>query len=193
MTQFAYRDATEADIPALIALVTSAYRGDASRVGWTTEADILDGQRIDAAMLHEDLQRPQSVILLAEETRDDTPPRLIACAHIAVEQGDDDGRDAAYFGMFSVRPELQGGGIGRMVLDEAERLARERFACTRMRMTVIDCRDELLAWYARRGYVRTGVTKPFPYDDPRYGIPKRAGLRFEVLDKALASPTEITA
>ena len=189
MTQFAYRDATEADIPALIALVTSAYRGDASRVGWTTEADILDGQRIDAAMLHEDLQRPQSVILLAEETRDDTPPRLIACAHIAVEHGDDDGsddgRDAAYFGMFSVRPELQGGGIGRMVLDEAERLARERFACTRMRMTVIDCRDELIAYYERRGYRRTGIKKPFPHGNPRYGLPKRDDLQFEVLEKPL--------
>lgn len=184
MTRFAFRDATEVDIPALIDLVTSAYRGDASRIGWTTEADILDGQRIDAAMLRDDLQRAQSVILLAEEAQDDAPSRLIACAQVAVERGED-GRDAAYFGMFSVRPELQGGGIGRMVLDEAERLARERFACTRMRMTVIDCRDELIAYYERRGYRRTGIKKPFPYGDARYGLPKRDDLQFEVLEKAL--------
>lgn len=187
MTQFAYRDATESDIPALIALVTSAYRGDASRAGWTTEADLLDGQRIDASMLHEDLQRAQSVILLAEEAQDDAAPRLVACAHVAVERGEDsdDSADAAYFGMFSVRPDLQGGGIGRMVLDEAERLARERFACTRMRMTVIDCRDELIAYYERRGYRRTGIKKPFPYGNPRYGLPKRDDLQFEVLEKPL--------
>lgn len=184
MTHLAFRDATDADIPALIALVTSAYRGEASRAGWTTEADILDGQRIDEAMLREDLQRTHSVILLAEEPRDDAAPRLIACAHVAVEPGDD-GDDAAYFGMFSVRPELQGGGIGRMVLDEAERLARERFACTRMRMTVIDCRDELIAYYERRGYRRTGIKKPFPYGNPRYGLPKRDDLQFEVLEKSL--------
>ena len=184
MTQFAFRDASESDIPALVALVTSAYRGEVSRQGWTTEAGILDGQRIDADMLREDLHRPRSVILLAEEALPEGEARLVACAHIAVEQ-DADGTRAAYFGMFSVRPELQGGGIGRMVLDEAERLARERFACTRMRMTVIDCRDELIAYYERRGYRRTGIKKPFPYGDPRYGLPRRDDLQFEVLEKPL--------
>lgn len=183
-----YRFATHADIPALIALVTSAYRGDASRQGWTTEAHLLDGQRIDADMLRADLDAPGSLILLAE----DEHRHAIGCARIATVPADD-GVPTAEFGMFSIRPDLQGGGLGRMLLAEAERIARDTLGCARMRMTVIDCRDELLAWYARRGYVRTGVTKPFPYDDPRYGIPKRAGLRFEVLDKALASPTEITA
>jgi GNAT superfamily N-acetyltransferase len=179
MTALAFRLATGDDIPALIALVTAAYRGDASRAGWTTEADLLDGQRIDATMLREDLERPRSLILIAEDT---TTDRLLACAHLEVE---DDAPDAAYFGMFSVDPTAQGGGIGKRVLVEAERLARETLACTRMRMTVIDCRDELIAYYERRGYVRTGVTLPFPYDDPRYGLPKRDDLRFEILEKAL--------
>ena len=183
-----YRFATHADIPALIALVTSAYRGDASRQGWTTEAHLLDGQRIDADMLRADLDAPGSLILLAE----DEHRHAIGCARIATMPVDD-GVPTAEFGMFSIRPDLQGGGLGRMLLAEAERIARDTLGCARMRMTVIDCRDELLAWYARRGYVCTGVTKPFPYDDPRYGIPKRDSLRFEVLDKALASPTEITA
>jgi hypothetical protein len=95
MTALAFRTATEADIPALIALVTSAYRGDDSRRGWTTEADILDGQRIDADMLREDLARPRSAILIAEYITKARDAGMIACAHVAVEN---DG--AAYFGMF---------------------------------------------------------------------------------------------
>lgn len=175
MTALAFRTATEADIPALIALVTSAYRGDDSRRGWTTEADLLDGQRIDAEMLREDLARPRSAILIA-----DGDAGMIACAHVAI---DNDG--AAYFGMFSVDPQAQGAGLGKIVLAEAERLAREEFGCASMRMTVIDCRDELIAFYERRGYRRTGIRKPFPYGNPRYGLPKRDDLRFEVLEKTL--------
>ncbi len=169
-----FRNATEHDIPALIDLVTSAYRGDASRRGWTTEADLLDGQRIDAEMLRDDLAQPQSVVLLAEDEA-----RLVACAHVGVDDG------AGYFGMFSVDPTAQGGGIGKVVLAEAERIARETFGCARMRMTVIDCRDELIAFYERRGYIRTGIIKPFPYGNPRYGEPKRDDLRFEILEKDL--------
>lgn len=180
MTTLAFRTATDADIPALTALVTSAYRGDASRAGWTTEADLLDGQRIDADMLRADLARPQSLILVAEDAG-----RMIACAHIAQEEADD-GVPTAYFGMFSVDPAIQGGGIGKVVMAEAERVARDTLGCTRMRMTVIDCREELIAFYVRRGYRRTGIVKPFPYGDARYGQPKRPDLRFEVLEKSLA-------
>jgi GNAT superfamily N-acetyltransferase len=175
MTALAFRKAEMADIPALIALVTSAYRGEVSRQGWTTEADLLDGQRIDADMLHEDLARPRSAILIAEDGA-----RMVACAHVAVEED-----QAAYFGMFSVDPQIQGAGIGKIVLAEAERVAREDFGCASMRMTVIDCRDELIAFYERRGYRRTGITKPFPYGNPRYGLPKRDDLRLEVLEKTL--------
>ena len=167
-----------------IELVTSAYRGDASRQGWTTEADILDGQRIDAAMLRTDLDTPGSIILLAIDRRDDDRPRLVACANIAA-QTSADGVSTAYFGMFSVSPDVQGGGIGKIVLAEAERIAHETLGCARMRMTVIDAREELIAYYLRRGYGRTGVKKPFPYGDPRYGLPKRDDLRFEVLEKIL--------
>ena len=92
---------------------------------------------------------------------------------------------AGYFGMFSVRPTLQGGGIGKVVIAEAERLVREDWNLPAMRMTVIDIRDELIAFYERRGYRRTGIKKPFPYGDERFGVPKRDDLRFEVLEKAL--------
>ena len=87
--------------------------------------------------------------------------------------------------MFSVVPGLQGGGIGKQVLAEAERIARDEFGQRTMAMTVIDLRDELIAFYQRRGYRRTGVRKPFPYGDARFGLPRRDDLRFEVLEKNL--------
>lgn len=179
-----FRTATHADIPALIKLVASAYRGDASRRGWTTEADLLDGQRIDADMLRADLDAPESFILLAVDSADDDQPHLVGCAHIAKHPGDGS-VPTAYFGMFSVSPDLQGGGVGKALLAESERLARDTLGCTRMRMTVIDAREELIAYYVRRRYSRTGIRKPFPYDDPRYGLPTRDDLQFEVLEKML--------
>jgi ribosomal protein S18 acetylase RimI-like enzyme len=171
-----FRAATPADTDAVVALVESAYRGDASRAGWTTEADFLDGRRTGADDIETVLARPQSRLLLAE--RNGT---LIACAHVAVEDG------AGYFGMFSVDPRQQGGGIGKAVLAEAERIAREDWGMAHMRMTVIDIRDELIAFYERRGYRRTGIKKPFPYGDARFGLPKRDDLRFEILEKVLAA------
>jgi ribosomal protein S18 acetylase RimI-like enzyme len=174
MHTLTFRTATDTDIPALVALVTSAYRGDASKQGWTTEADMLDGQRIDHEVLRRDIERARSRILLAE--RD---VQLLACAHVAEEDG------AGYFGMFSVRPDLQGGGVGKALLAEAERVAAKEWGLPAMRMTVIDIRDELIAFYERRGYHRTGIKKPFPYGDERYGIPKRDDLRFEILEKLL--------
>lgn len=173
MSTLAFRHASEADIDAIVALVETSYRGDASRAGWTTEADLLDGMRIDAQRVREDLERDGSVVLLGE--RDG---QTLACANICIENG------AGYFGMFSVVPGLQGGGIGKQMLAEAERIARADWQLPVMRMTVIDVRDELIAFYERRGYHRTGIYKPFPYGDARFGIPKRDDLRFEVLEKS---------
>jgi GNAT superfamily N-acetyltransferase len=171
-----FRAAGGDDIGALVALVESAYRGDVSRTGWTTEADLLDGQRTDPVSLAALLARADSRVLLAE-----SHGRLLACAHVE-KQG-----DIGYFGMFSVRPDRQGSGLGRAVLAEGERVAREEWHCREMQMTVISCRDELVAWYERRGYHRTGVFKPFPYGDERFGIPKRDDLRFEILAKPLSA------
>jgi len=174
MSELHFRAATVDDLDALVALVTSAYRGDVSRKGWTTEADFLEGNRIDREVLQRDIARPRSRVLLAE--RDG---QLLACAHVADEDG------AGYFGMFSVVPDLQGAGIGKAVLVEGERIAREDWGLPRMRMTVIDIRDELIQFYERRGYARTGIKKPFPYGDTRFGTPTRDDLRFEVLEKPL--------
>jgi len=169
-----FRAATAADVEAVVALVESSYRGHASREGWTTEADLLDGRRTNADDVLGHIQRRNSQVLLGE--RDG---RMVACAHVAVEEG------AGYFGMFSVLPGLQRTGLGKAMMSEAERIARDQYGMLMMRMTVIDVREELIAWYERRGYVRTGIKKPFPYGDERFGIPLRDDLRFEVLEKTL--------
>jgi ribosomal protein S18 acetylase RimI-like enzyme len=178
-----FRAATPDDVDAVVALVESAYRGDASRVGWTTEADFLDGRRTGPDDVGACIARARSRILLAEAVGTETPAdgarALLACAHVAEENG------AGYFGMFSVQPGLQNAGIGKAVLAEAERIAGEEWDLATMRMTVIDIRAELIAWYERRGYRRTGILKPFPYGDARFGIPRRDDLRFEVLEKRL--------
>ena len=174
MMALQFRNALHDDIDAIVALVEGSYRGDASRAGWTTEADLLDGMRIDAERVRDDLERDDSLVLLGEHDGE-----LLACANLCIEGG------AGYFGMFSVVPGLQGGGIGKQLLAEAERIARDELRVPVMRMTVIDIRDELIAFYERRGYHRTGIHKPFPYGDARFGIPRRDDLRFEILEKDL--------
>ena len=104
---------------------------------------------------------------------------MLACAHVCDDGG------VGYFGMFAVEPGLQGAGVGKAVLAEAERIAGGDWGLPVMRMTVIDVRDALIAFYQRRGYARTGIRKPFPYGDERFGTPLRDDLRFEVLEKAL--------
>lgn len=174
MADLQFRSATDADIDAIVRLVTRAYRGDASRAGWTTEADLLDGERIDPEVLRGDIARPASRVVLG--LRDGA---LLACAHVA----DLGGR--GYFGMFAVEPACQGGGLGRAMVAECERIARGEWGLPKMEMTVIDLREELIAWYQRLGYRRTGVHHPFPYGDARFGLPRRDDLRFEVLEKPL--------
>jgi GNAT superfamily N-acetyltransferase len=169
-----FRDATDADVDTLVALVESAYRGDDSRAGWTTEADILEGQRTDPEGVLAVIKSPDSRLLTVE--RDS---RVGACCQL-------EHRGAyAYFGMFAVSPALQGGGLGKVIIAEAERIARETWGVTEMHMTVISVRNDLVAWYERRGYRRTGQMTPFPYGDDRFGVPQRDDLQFELLVKPL--------
>ena len=175
--KLSFRLATTADVAALVALVEGTYRGEASRAGWTTEADLLDGQRTDAEGIQEILAKPKSRIIVAEERG-----ALTGCCNVEEEEP-----GVAYFGMFSVLATQQGRGTGSALLAEAERFVRTEWRARVMRMTVIDVRAELIAYYERRGYARTGKHKPFPYGDARFGVPKRDDLRFEVLEKDLAS------
>lgn len=174
-----YRRATRADCPAVVDLVERAYRGDSSRAGWTTEADLLGGQRTDdeevAAIIGDD----DACIVLA--TRGE---QLVGCVLVRREAS------GAYIGMLAVDPQGQARGIGRGLLAEAEARARSELRVGRARMTVLEQRPELIRWYERRGYVRTGETQPFPYGNPRFGLPKRDDLRFIVLAKNLADGGE---
>ncbi|MGW7054340.1 GNAT family N-acetyltransferase [Streptomyces sp. NPDC054887] len=173
--ELTFRDATQADADALVALIESAYRGDASRAGWTTEADILQGQRTDPEGVLDVIRSPDSRLLTVERDGE-----LVACCQLE-HRG-----EAAYFGMFAVRPHMQGAGLGKVIIAEAERTVREVWGAREMHMTVISVREDLIAWYERRGYRRTGRMTPFPYGDERFGVPQRDDLQFELLVKALA-------
>jgi ribosomal protein S18 acetylase RimI-like enzyme len=172
-----FRLAAERDVPAIVGLIESAYRGEASRAGWTTEEHLLGGQRTDRGAVMSVVRAPGSAMLLAEA--DGT---LAGCCQLERRAGGE-----AYFGMFSVPPGHQGRGWGGEILAEAERLARDEWGARSMVMSVLAQRPELISWYERRGYRRTGETRPFPYGNARFGIPKRPDLNFVTLAKPLSS------
>lgn len=157
-------------------LVNSAYRGESSKKGWTTEADLLGGQRTDPAALSELIEKDNSVVLVAEN---ENSGKIEGCVHLE-KQG-----EVCYLGMLTVKPTLQRKGLGGQLIEEAEAFA-QFWDCQRVYMTVIAQRSELIQWYENRGYRRTGERKEFPYGDERFGLPKAEGLYFEVLEKNIA-------
>jgi N-acetylglutamate synthase-like GNAT family acetyltransferase len=161
------RDAAPDDVEAVVALVESAYRGESSRAGWTSEADLLDGQRTDVDEVRSLLEH----VLIAENHEG-----VIGCCTLVPKDSH------AHFGMFAVRPGLQGGGVGSALLTEAETRARQ-LGLHRVEMTVLSLRTELIAFYERRGYRHIGETRPFPHTDERFGRPRRDDLEFVVLVK----------
>ena len=160
------------DVAAIHQMVNSAYRGDTSKKGWTTEADLLDGIRIDEAMLKEYLNDSQSVILTCYNREQ----QLSGCVYLKLEG------DEMYLGMLTVSPDAQGKGIGKLLLKESEKLAAEK-GCQSIKMTVITSRTELIDWYKRHGYVETGEKQPFPTNE-RFGVPKMP-LKFLVMKKLI--------
>ena len=165
--------ATPADAPRLTTFVNAAYRGDTARQGWTTEADLLDGQRIDEEGMREMLGRPGAAMLLCQSAAGE----LLGSFHVQVKD------ELIYLSMLAVNPTGQARGVGKFLLSAAE-----DHGCTLSRMTVISVRAELLAYYERRGYHRTGATEPFP-TDPRFGIPRQP-LVLLVLEKPLAAAAQ---
>ena len=159
------------DIKDLVFLVNHAYRGESAKKGWTTEADLLDGLRTNAETLAEILNSPDSTILIYR-----TDKEVIGCVYLLQQL------KQLYLGMLTVHPENQGLGIGKKLLAAAEQFALEK-DCLEMVMTVISVRNELIEWYERNGYFKTGETKPFP-TDIKFGIPKQP-LEFIVLKKKL--------
>jgi ribosomal protein S18 acetylase RimI-like enzyme len=164
--------AVVADAPALDKLVNSAYRGDSSRQGWTTEADLLDGTRTDSAAIKELIESSDITILKYVESNE-----ILACVELKKEG------NKLYLGMLTVKPSLQGKGIGKELLKAAEEGAKKQ-KCSSIFMTVISVRKELIDWYLRHGYQLTGERKPFAFNDPRFGQPKMK-LEFVVLEKKI--------
>lgn len=168
-----FRRATLDDVAEIVLLVNSCYRGDSSRVGWTTEADLLDGTRTDEDEITGLITQPDSMLLLCVEEDE-----IIGSVHIQKQD------DSSYLGMLVVKPNLQGGGVGRRLMEAAEVRAREEWGSKRMTMTVISVRDTLISYYERRGYRRTGQMKPF-ISDATHGILRVDHLELEVLEKDL--------
>lgn len=168
-----FRKARGDDASAIAALVNSGYRGEVSRAGWTTEADYLVGKRTDEDEVRALIASPDSILLLCLQGEE-----IIGSVHLHREG------DAAYLGMFVVRPTLQGQGIGKCFLSAAEQTVQREWSSKRIYMTVISLRNELIAYYERRGYKRTGRFEPFPIEDKR-STALVSDLRFEVLEKDL--------
>ena len=173
LDNLSFRLAQSQDIPRVVSLVNSAYRGESGQQGWTTEADLLDGQRTDAEEIARLLDARNSMILLAE-----VGDELLASVHL------EEYEEGAYLGMLAVRPDLQGRGIGKCLMAAAEQRAAAEWQAGKMLMTVIHLRHELIAFYQRCGYARTGRVKPFPTSE-KFGIQKVPGLLLEYLEKPL--------
>lgn len=157
----------------IAALVNSAYRGESSKQGWTTEADLLAGRRTDAEEILQLISTEDSILLLCKAKAE-----LIGSVHLQKQA------EQVYLGMLAVSPPLQGKGIGKQLLEAAERAAQATWAVSKSVMTVIACRNELIAFYERRGYRRTGVSKEFPVN-PGLWTPKVVDLRLDILEKDL--------
>ncbi len=169
-----YRHAVSEDAAMIAGLVNSAYRGDSSRQGWTTEANLLEGARINTDGVHQLIAADDTVILLCSRGQD-----VIGCVQLQKTVG------GAYLGMFVVSPLEQGNGIGKEFMSAAETLVQQLWGAHKMWMTVITVRSELIAFYERRGYVRTGRYKPFPVDAEDH-IFLVENLQFEELEKILS-------
>jgi ribosomal protein S18 acetylase RimI-like enzyme len=173
MTGLTIVTATINDIPQLLSLVNSAYRGEDSKKGWTTEAFLLEGnQRIDEATLEQMMQLPGARI---KKCLTDSG-QLVGCVYLEPQAKE------LYVGLLTVSPLIQTRGIGKTLLKAAEEYASEQ-GCTGIAMTVISLRQELIDWYLRRGYQLTGEVKPFPTNN-KFGTPIRP-LAFVVLKKTV--------
>lgn len=159
--------ASAADAPALKHLLEAAYRGDSARRGWNHEADILDDERVAPGEV-ERLLADNDVAMLVARGED----AITGCVSVTRK-----GSGPGYLGMLCVYPDLQSAGLGGRLLEAAEQRARQ-LGIAAMEMTVIDSRDALIAWYERRGYARTGETRPFP-------VLRDPPITFVVLEKRL--------
>ncbi len=172
-----WRFATEEDVPDVVALVRSAFRGEASRAGWTSEAHLVEGERTDEEIVRRLLGAPDSRLLVVRSEAGDA----VACCHLEAR-----GDGLAHLGMLAVVPAGQAAGTGRWLLAEAERTAAEVLGVQELEITVLAQQTALIAWYERRGFERTGETRPFPADG-RLARALRDDLEFVVMGKRIAA------
>ncbi len=170
--------AVEADYAPIIDLVNLSFRGVGSSASWNSEADYIEGERLTESLLRDDLAAKPEAFLLTY--REDPNGELLGT--VWLEPKND---RLWYLGLLTVRPDLQNRQMGRALLAAAEGFAKQRGA-GRIRMSVVNARDTLIAWYERRGYLLTGETQPFPYNDQRFGRPLREDLHFVLLEKDIA-------
>ncbi|MFV8365850.1 GNAT family N-acetyltransferase [Flavobacterium sp. XS1P27] len=166
--------ATIEDVSLLNTLINSAYRGESSKKGWTTEANILEGLRTTEQELTETIQNTKNTILKFTQEN-----QIIGCV-LLIEK-----KQELYLGMLTVSPELQNSGVGKKLLQQAEIHALE-LGLPKIIMTVISVRDELIAWYKRNGYEDTGAREPFPASDVHIPITE-VPLEFIVLEKRVSN------
>ncbi len=171
--------AVEADYVAIVDLANLAFRGVGASASWNSEADFIEGQRLTESLLRDDLAAKPDALLLTY--REDPKGELLGTVWLEPKQ---DG--AWYLGLLTVRPELQNRQMGRALLAAAEDFAKQRGAL-RIRMSVVNVREALIAWYQRRGYRLTNEVQPFPYEDQRFGRPLRNDLHFVLLERDIVS------
>lgn len=162
------------DYSGIVELANHAYRG---ADGWNSETQYIEGDRLTAALLRQELSaHPGAHLLVWREAQD---AEILGTVWLEPRSA-----EVWYLGLLTVRPSLQAQGMGRALLAASEEYARSHGA-RRIRMTVVNVRNTLIAWYQRRGYARTGETEPFPYADNRFGTPLRDDLHFVVLEKEI--------
>ena len=164
--------ATFEDVSSLNKLINSAYRGESSKKGWTTEANLLEGKRTTEAELIQIIQDKKNTILKFSEGNE-----IIGCVLLIEKE------DRLYLGMLTVSPELQNSGIGKKLMQQAE-IQASALGLSKIVMTVISVREELISWYKRKGYVDTGAREPFPVSDV-FRQTSNDPLEFMVLEKRI--------
>ena len=163
------------DVPAVTALLNSAYRGESSTKGWTTEAHLIAGNiRTDENNLQQIMQQPGSTILKYTNEQE----AVIGCVNLQQHA------NKIYLGMLSVSPYLQGLGVGKHLLQAAEEFA-QYLKCDSIYMSVISVRIDIIQWYQRHGYKDTGERKPF-IEDALTGKHLQP-LEFLILEKQMHS------
>jgi ribosomal protein S18 acetylase RimI-like enzyme len=178
-----FHKAELSDSEAIATLVNSAYRGDDSRAGWTTEADLLDGKRTTTQEIASVIKRKDAFILIGV-LRDNI------VATICCEWQELSGSNTAHFSMIAVKPTLQNKGYGKSLIQAAEIICQREWRVIGFYMEVISLRHELIAFYERLGYVRTGEFRDFPENSSLWQ-PKVNGLNLQYLAKLVATQATV--